>query len=61
MPPMKPTTRCSPRALKLKEAEIGEGSSLGAARQLEFSPIAEPVIKTSTKKAFSQPPYFGDT
>jgi hypothetical protein len=61
MPSRKPTTRSSPRALKLKEAEIGEGSSPSTARQLEFSPRAEPVIKTSTKKAFSQPSAFGDT
>jgi hypothetical protein len=61
MPPRKPMTRRSPRAPKLKEAEIGEGSSPGTVRQLEFSPRVEPVIKTSTKKAFSQPPAFGDT
>jgi hypothetical protein len=61
MPPRKPTTRRSPRAPKLKEAEVGEGSSPDTARQLEFSPRVEPVIKTSTKKEFSQPPAFGDT
>jgi hypothetical protein len=54
-------TRCSPRAPKLKEAEVGEGSSPGAARKLEFATRVEPVIKKSTKKAFSQPPTFGDT
>ena len=43
MTPRKPTTRCSLRAPKLKEVEIGEGSSLGAARKLEFSPRVEPV------------------
>jgi hypothetical protein len=61
MPPRKPTTRHSLRAPKLKEAEIGEGSSPDTARQLEFYPRAEPIIKTSTKKAFSQPRTFGDT
>jgi len=59
--PRKPTTSCSPRDPKLKEAKIGEGYSPSAARQLEFAPIAELVIKTSTKKEFSQPPAFGDT
>jgi hypothetical protein len=38
MPPRNPTTRRSPRAPKLKEPEVGEGSSPGAAKQLEFSP-----------------------
>jgi hypothetical protein len=61
MPPRKPMTRRSPREPKLKEAEIGEGSSPGTARQLEYAPRVEPVIKTSTKKAFIQPPVFGDT
>jgi hypothetical protein len=61
MPPRKPMTRHFPREPKLKEANIGEGSSPGAARKLEFSPKVESVIKTSTKKAFSQPPTFCDT
>jgi hypothetical protein len=61
MPPRKPTTRCLPRAPKLKEAKVGEGYSLGVVRQLEFSTRVELIIKTSTKKAFSQPPTFGDT
>jgi hypothetical protein len=61
MPPRNPTTRCSPRAPKLKEAETGEGSSPGTVRQLEYTPRVELVIKTSTKKAFVQPPVFGDT
>jgi hypothetical protein len=61
MPPRNPTTRCSPRAPKLKEAETGEGSSPGTVRQLEYAPRAEPVIKTSTKKSFVQPLVFGDT
>jgi hypothetical protein len=61
MPPRKPTTRHSPRAPKLKEAEIGEGSSPGAARQIDFSTKMEPVIQTSTKKVFSQPPAFDHT
>jgi hypothetical protein len=57
----KPTTKCSPRAPKLMEDEMGEGSSPGTARQLEFTPRVESVIKTSTKKAFVQPSVFGDT
>jgi hypothetical protein len=46
---------------KLKEPEVGEGSSLGREKQLEFSPRLEPVIKTSTKNIFTQPSIFGDT
>jgi hypothetical protein len=61
MPPRNPTTRRSSRVPKMKEPEVGEGSSLGAAKQLEFSPRLEPVIKTSTKKVFTQPLAFGDT
>jgi hypothetical protein len=61
MPPRNPTTRRSSRAPKLKEPEVGEGSSPGAAKQLEFTPRPEPVIKTSTKKVFIQPLAFGDT
>jgi hypothetical protein len=57
----KPTTRRSPGEPKLKEDEIGEGSSLGNARQLEYAPRVEPVIKTTTKKSFFQPSFFGDT
>jgi hypothetical protein len=30
-------------------------------KQLEFSPRPEPVIRTSTKNIFTQPPAFGDT
>jgi hypothetical protein len=45
----------------MKEPEVGEGSSPGATKQLEFSPRPEPVIKTSTKKVFIQPLAFGDT
>jgi hypothetical protein len=60
MPPRKPMTRCSLREVKLKEENMGEGSSPSMTRQLEFSHKAEPVIKTSTKKAFIQPPTFGD-
>jgi hypothetical protein len=61
MPPRKTTTRRSLRAPKLKEPEIGEGSSLGTARQLEYVPRPEPVVKTTTKKIFIQPLAFGDT
>jgi hypothetical protein len=61
MPPRNPNTRRSPRAPKLKEPEVGEGSSPGPTKQLEFSPRLEPVIRTSTKKIFTQPLAFGDT
>jgi hypothetical protein len=61
MPPRNPTTRRSSRAPKLKEPELGEGSSPGVAKQLEYTPRPEPVIKTMTKKVFNQPPSFGDT
>jgi hypothetical protein len=60
MPPRNPTTRRSSRASKLKELEVGEGSSLGATKQLEFILRSEPVIKTSTKNIFTQPLAFGD-
>jgi hypothetical protein len=45
----------------MKEAETGEGSSLGTARQLEYAPMAKPAIKTSTNKYFFQPLTFNDT
>jgi hypothetical protein len=61
MPPRKPMTRRSPRAPKLKEAEAGEGYSPDIVRQLEFATKVESVIRTSTKKEFTQPPAFGDT
>jgi hypothetical protein len=61
MPPRNPTTRRSSRAPKLKEPEVGEGSSPGAAKQLEYTLRPEPVIKTTTKKVFIQPLAFGDT
>jgi len=61
MPPRKQTTRRSLRALKLKEPKVGEGSSLATAKQLDYSLRAEPVIRTSTKKVFTQPSTFGDT
>jgi hypothetical protein len=38
---------------KAERTEIGEGSSPGTARQLEYAPRVEPVIKTTTKKYFS--------
>jgi hypothetical protein len=57
----KPTTRRSPREPKLKEAEIGEGSSPWIAKQLEYAPKVDPVIKTAMKKSFVQPLAFGDT
>jgi len=61
MPPKKRTTRKFPRAPKLQEPEVGEGSSPAVARQLEFSPKPVPVIKTATKISFVQPSAFGDT
>jgi hypothetical protein len=61
MPPRKPMTKRSPRAPKLKEEEIGVGSSPDTARKLEYSPMVEQIIKTLTRKAFIQPPKFGDT
>jgi hypothetical protein len=57
----KTITKRSSRAPKLKEAEAGEGSSPGTVRQFEYTPRVEPVIKTSTKKSFVQPPVFSDT
>jgi hypothetical protein len=51
-----PGPRQSSRDLKLKEPEVGEGSSPVAAKQLEFSPRPEPIIRTYTKKVFTQPP-----
>jgi hypothetical protein len=60
MPLKKSTTRKSPREPKLQELEVGEGSSPLVARQLEFAPKSVPIIKKSTKKAFIQPPAFGN-
>jgi len=60
MLPRNPTTRRSPKALKLKEPETDEGSSLGTTRQLEYIPRLKHVVNTSTKKVFIQPPAFGD-
>jgi hypothetical protein len=60
MPPKKPSTRKSPRATKLQESEVGEGSSQEFVRQLEFSPKRVFIIKTITKDPFVQPPDFGD-
>jgi hypothetical protein len=54
-------TRRSSRAPKLKEAKVVEGSSPHTARQLDFSTKVEPVIKTYTKKVFSEPLTFGDS
>jgi hypothetical protein len=61
MPPRNTTTRQSSRASKLREPEVGEGSSPGVEKQLEYTLRSEPVIKTSTKKVFIQPSAFGDT
>jgi hypothetical protein len=61
MPPKKTTTRKSPRAPKLQELEVGEGSSLAIARKLEFTSKSVPIIKKITKEAFAQPPAVGDT
>jgi hypothetical protein len=61
MSPGNPTTRLSLREPKLKEPEVGEVSSPGATKQLEYNPRLELVFKTTTKKVFIQPPAFGDT
>jgi hypothetical protein len=61
MPPRKPTTRRSSRAPKMKESEVGEGSSQGIAKQLEYALRLEHVIKTKTRKVFIDPPAFGYT
>jgi hypothetical protein len=61
MPPRKPATRRSSRLSKLKEPELGEGSSLGVTKQLEYTLRPEPIIKTTIKKVFIQPPAFEDT
>jgi hypothetical protein len=61
MPPRKPMTRRSPRMPKMKEPEVGEGSTPGAARELDFVSKMESIIHTSTKKEFTQPLTFGDT
>jgi hypothetical protein len=53
MPSRNPTTKHSPREPKMKEAEIGKGSSMGTARKLEYAPRVGPVIKTTTNKYFS--------
>jgi hypothetical protein len=45
----------------MKEIEFREGTSLGTTNKLEFAPRPKPVIRTSTKKVFTQPPAFGDT
>jgi hypothetical protein len=57
----KPTSKCSSRAPKLKEAEIGKGSSSRTVRQLDYTPRVEPVIKKTKNKSFVQPSAFGDT
>jgi len=59
MPPRNPTTRCSPRAPKLKEVETGEGFTPGTTRQLEYASRVESVVKTSKKKYFVQPSVLG--
>jgi hypothetical protein len=61
MSPINPTIRRSLRAPKLKEIEVGEGSSPGIAKQLEYTPRPEPIIKTKMEKVFIQPQAFGDT
>jgi hypothetical protein len=54
-------TRCSTRAPKLKEVEVGEGSLFEIYIQFDFSTKVEPFVRMNTKKEFSQPPAFGDT
>ena len=41
------------REPKLKEVEVGEGSSFDAVRELDFSTKVESIIIMSTKKEFS--------
>jgi hypothetical protein len=60
IPPMKPTTRKSPRVPKLQEPEVGEGSSLIVTRQLELFAKPVPIIKITINKSFIQPLTFGD-
>jgi hypothetical protein len=60
IPPRNWNTRQLPREPKQKEPEMGEGSSPMVVKQLEFSPRPKPVIRTSTKKIFTQPSAFGD-
>ena len=55
MPPRKPTTRRSPRTHKMKESEVGEGSTSGFAREIDFVSKMKSVIRTSTKNEFTQP------
>jgi hypothetical protein len=45
----------------MKEPEVGEGFTPGAAKQLDFVSKTELVIHTSTKNKFTQPSTFGDT
>jgi hypothetical protein len=61
MPSKKPSTRKSPRAPKLQESEVGEGSPSAVVTQLEFPPKPMSVIKTITKEPFVQTPTFEDT
>jgi hypothetical protein len=61
IPPRNPTTMCSPRIPKRKEAEVSEGSTRGATRELDIYSKEEPIFCTSTKNEFSQPPKFSDT
>jgi hypothetical protein len=61
MPLRNPTIRHSPKEPKMKKDGIGEGSSLGTTRHLEYAPRVDPTIKKTTKKYFVHPPTFGDT
>jgi hypothetical protein len=49
---IKQTTRHLSRAPKLKEIDVGKGSSPGVAKNLEYILRPNPVIKTTTKKFF---------
>jgi hypothetical protein len=44
----------------LKEVKTVEGSSPRTTTQFEYAPRAKPIIKTSIKKSFVQPPVFSD-
>jgi hypothetical protein len=45
----------------MKELELGEGSSPGVTKQLEYTPRPTLVILTMMNKVFNQTPTFGDT
>jgi hypothetical protein len=44
----------------MKQPELGEVSSPGVTKQLDYTPRSELVIKIVMKKVFIQPPSFAD-